>query len=246
MDKDDFIISDYLEHYNSSEPCRLTRKQDRLQEPFIFFGKKIHDLMNKQTRVDSIIYYQYVAFNEGIVRKTAKFNNLVIYQEHSHHIGGPERIYLINPEPRVTLLSDPDFSIIKIPRDALIELIKFIDQERKKYQSFCKTIYDAVIEELHLRDGNTETSFFREINKKHYFEKKINLINKSHQSYYRQILDSINIIEKELLSTNSNQQQSGPNGFSFPAPRKNSMNKQLTELLRQKEDIESRFSAYTT
>lgn len=235
------MILDDISNYDSINNFRLTRKQDRFQEPFIFFGKKIYRLINPSNSniFTSIMCYEYVAFNEGIFQKTAKFNQLSIKSQFNFE----NRIY----QPEYIIKSEY-FTIDQIPRDALIKLKEFITNQRDELTdpSFCKTIYKAVIEELRLRNMyNTKTSFYRKINKIEDNEKKIRLIHPDKQSEYKQLLVSIDIIEQKLLSNMSNQQQSGPNGSSFPASSKNEMKTKLNKLLRDKEDIESRFSAST-
>jgi hypothetical protein len=253
LDKDDFIINkDKLTiDYDHIQPCELKRKNDGLQEPFIFFGKKIYGKLVKDSKNEysnqPIVYYEYVAFNEGRFSKTAKFNRLVIYEEYSQYIRCPERKYLINPESsNKSVHSDPDFTIEKIPKEALEELKEFIERERERLRNslFCKTIYNAVIEELHFRESNTDAKFFREINRIEDNEKKIRLIQQRKQGEYRQLLVSINGIKQRLLSTNSYKQKSGPNGYPLPAAINNIRN-ELSELLRQKEEIENKFPAST-
>jgi hypothetical protein len=241
LDYSDFLILDDLANYNSIAPCKLTRKQDRLQEPFIFFGKKIYRLINPSNSkiFASIMCYEYVAFNEGIFQKTAKFNQLSIKSQYNFENSIYQPEYIIKSE---------NFTIENIPIDALIKLKEFIEKQRQELRdpSFCKTIYNAVNDELALRNRyNTNTHFCREINKIEDNEKKIRLIQPHKQDEYRQLLVSISIIEKRLSSNNSNQQHSGPNGSSFSASSKKEMEKRLAELLRQKHEIETQYSVST-
>ncbi len=230
LDKDDFIIDDNFETYGSIVPCRLTRKQNRLQEPFIFFGKKIRG-----------IYYQYVAFNEGIFRKTAKFNKLYISDKYSYQSNAYEPNYDLQ-----------DVQISEIPKEALEELKKFIEKKRNRTNNsfekntFCNTIYEAVNEELSLRKSNTDTRFFREINRIEDNEKKIRLIQQHKQGEYRQLLVSINIIKQKLNASPSYHGHSGwTQGYNQNDHDKGQFREELTTLLKQKEDIEKEFPAST-
>jgi hypothetical protein len=171
-------ITYHILNYDNIQPCELIRKNDIFEEPFIFFGKKIHGTLVKGSKKvysnKPIVYYEYVAFNKGRFSKTAIFNKLVIYEEYSHHIESTKRKYLINPDSYNTssVHSDPHFTIEKIPKEALEELNVFIERERLQNLSFCKTIYNAVIKELYLRKNNTDTMFYREINRIEDHEKK--------------------------------------------------------------------------
>jgi len=120
---------------------RLKRKNDKFNEPFIFFSPKIRkDNMpfvehNKNASLlysHSIptMYYEYVAFNEGYTRfnKTAKFKKLELNNS-----------------------SFPDVPILEIPREALIQLRDFILQQRDQDPRFCNTIYTAIEAELQRR-----------------------------------------------------------------------------------------------
>lgn len=62
-------------------------------------------------------------------------------------------------------------------------------------QLFCKTIYNAVKDEL---GPNNDTSFFRDINIIEDNEKKIRLIHPDKQYEYRELLVSINLKKQEL------------------------------------------------
>ena len=116
---------------------RLKRKNDKFNEPYIFFSPKIRK-DNYPYVVDSIndsllfshyvptMYYEYVAFNEGYTRfnKTAKFKKLEINN---------------------TAFNDVPIS--EIPKEALIQLRDFIIEQRKQEDStFCNTIYTAVVD----------------------------------------------------------------------------------------------------
>jgi hypothetical protein len=240
LDETDFIIYDELEKYESIAPCRLTRKQDRLQEPFIFFGKIIDvvkDPFGKSIR--SIMYYEYVAFNEGIFQKTAKFNKFYIKSEINYNSQQYEPKYKIN---------STDFTIEQIPKEALEELKKFIETERLKTEdpSFCKTIYNAVNAELSLRESNTDTLFFREINKIEDNKKKIRLIQQHKQGEYRQLLVSINVIKQKLNAPASYHGHDGwTQGFNQNAYNKRTYDEELLKLLKEKEEIERNFSVST-
>ena len=239
LDKDDFIISGYLEKYNSIEPCKLTIKNDRFQEPFIFFGKKINE-NTKGTKTpfnpSKLIHYKYVAFNYGkIFGKKARFNVLSIDANFNYNNKIYERLYFI-----------ADISIENIPKDDLIQLNEFIERERERLQNslFCKTIYNAVIKELYLRKNNTDTMFYREINKIEDHEKKIRLIQPDKQDQYRQLLVSINVMKKKLVSNNSYKNKSGQNRYTSPDNTTTiRIRNELNAFVRQKEDIERRFSA---
>jgi hypothetical protein len=111
---------------NDIPPCILKRKNDRFQEPFIFFGKKIIGKLiegeNLTYSNEPSMYYEYVAFNEGRFSKTAKFKQFTI------------RGY-----------SFPDVDISEIPKDALIELRDFIIEQRTpEHPTFCNTILTEV------------------------------------------------------------------------------------------------------
>ena len=123
---------------------RLKRKNDKFNEPYIFFSPKI-----KNDRLPTIInetndwilyshnvptmYYEYVAFNEGYTRfnKTAKFKQVKITNS---SIGNH--------------YSFPDILISEIPNNALIQLRDFILKQRieRNDSTFCNTIYTAVVE----------------------------------------------------------------------------------------------------
>ena len=111
---------------NDIPPCILKRKNDRFQEPFIFFGKKIIGKLiegeNLTYSNEPSMHYEYVAFNEGKFLKTAKFKQFTI------------RGY-----------SFPDVDISEIPKDALIELRDFIIEQRTpEHPTFCNTILTEV------------------------------------------------------------------------------------------------------
>jgi hypothetical protein len=236
LDETDFIIYDKLE-YESIAPCRLTRKQDRLQEPFIFFGKIIDVVKDPFGRtICSIMHYEYVAFNEGLFQKTAKFNEFYIKSVHNYTTGEYEPKYIINS----------DFTIDQIPRDALRELKEFIEQQRKNNPSFCKTIYNAVSEELSLRDNyNTKTSFVRRINRIVDNKKKIKLIQQHKQGEYRQLLVSINGIKEELSAPANHGYSRETYSFSQQNERrKNDLRVKLNKLVRNKEEIELKYSIF--
>lgn len=121
---------------------RLKRKNDKFNEPFIFFSPKIREdnypsLIDKKndwllfSHYVPTMYYEYVAFNEGYTRfnKTAKFKKLEI-----------------NSSTAFNPYSYPDVSIRKIPENALIKLRNFIIEQRQQDPTFCKTIFDAVVE----------------------------------------------------------------------------------------------------
>jgi hypothetical protein len=125
---------------NTIQP-RLKRKNDKFNEPFIFFSPKIRT-DNMPVIVDNkndwllfshyvpTMYYEYVAFNEGYTRfnKTAKFKQVQINN------------FMFNP------YSFPDVQISDIPMEALIQLRNFIIEQRQQDPTFCKTIFDAVVE----------------------------------------------------------------------------------------------------
>ncbi len=126
----------HITNFSDISPCILKIKNDRFQEPFIFFGKKIHGELNVINFIDyyvhfkPIVHYKYVAFNKGFPPfKTAGFKKIEInkiFQEYSY--------------------SFPDVQILEIPKDALIQLRDFILQQRTSGDStFCKTIYNAVV-----------------------------------------------------------------------------------------------------
>jgi hypothetical protein len=127
-------------NFSEISPCRLKIKNDRFQEPFIFFGKKIYGELNVINNIDyyvhvkPIVHYEYVAFNKGFPPfKTAGFKKIIISPSHISF----EYIY-----------SFPDIdNISEIPQEAFIQLRDFILQQRKEgHPTFCKTIYDAVIQ----------------------------------------------------------------------------------------------------
>jgi len=123
-----------IENYNYIPPCRLIRKNDRFQEPFIFWGKKIIGKLiegeNLTYSNEPSMYYEYVAFNEGRFPKTAKFKQFTVQR------------YLF-----------PNIDISEIPEDALIQLRDFILQQRTELHdpTFCNTIYTAVVQDLERR-----------------------------------------------------------------------------------------------
>ncbi len=121
---------------------RLKRKNDKFNEPFIFFSPKIRE-DNYPTLIDKkndwllfshkvpTMYYEYVAFNEGYTRfnKTAKFKKVEINNS------------------SYNLYSFPDVEISEIPNKELIQLRDFIlNQRTPEHPTFCKTIFDAVVE----------------------------------------------------------------------------------------------------
>ena len=132
---------------------RLKRKNNIFAEPFIFFSPKIREdnlpsiiketngLIVYSSKVPTM-YYKYVAFNEGRFSKTAKFKQVQI--NNITYVGNS--------------YSFPDVQISEIPKEALEELKEFIEKKRKRNNNsfekntFCNTIYNAVIEELRLRD----------------------------------------------------------------------------------------------
>jgi hypothetical protein len=119
----------------------LKIKNDRFQEPFIFFGKNIYGelhTINKKKyylHYEPTVYYEYVAFNKGFPPfKTAGFKkvniNMVALGEDYHY-------------------SFPDIIISEIPNDALIQLRNFISEQRtSEHPTFCNTIYTAVVERI--------------------------------------------------------------------------------------------------
>ena len=122
---------------------RLKRKNDKFNEPFIFFSPKINkdnmpflvDVKNDWLLYSHNVptmYYEYVAFTEGYTRfnKTAKFKKLEI-----------NNTTFYNP------YSFPDVAISEIPIEALIQLRNFILQQRTPQDPiFCNTIYTAVVD----------------------------------------------------------------------------------------------------
>ena len=139
------LIRYNITNFNEISPCRLKIKNDRFQEPFIFFGKKIHGELNVINKIDyyvhfePIVHYEYVAFNNGFPPfKTAGFKKIII----SSSSIGFEYIY-----------SFPDIdNISEIPKDELIQLKDFILQQRtSEHPTFCNTIYTAIVQELERR-----------------------------------------------------------------------------------------------
>ena len=128
---------------------KLTRKNDIFDEPFIFFYPQI---INKNLNIykqndDKIIYYndqlpimyyEYVAFNEGRFSKKAIFKKLCYINRKGYNSIFDKTI------KNVSILSE-------IPSDELIKLKKFILQQRQQDPTFCKTIYTAIEEELERR-----------------------------------------------------------------------------------------------
>jgi hypothetical protein len=117
---------------------RLKRKNDKFNEPHIFFYPNIRQdnlpslILNKNDYLlfshnVPTMYYEYAAFNEGYTRfnKTAKFKKVKINNTPSN--------------------SFPDVPISAIPDEALIQLRNFIIEQRKQDPTFCKTIYNAVV-----------------------------------------------------------------------------------------------------
>jgi hypothetical protein len=231
-------------NFNDIEPCKFTRKNDKFQEPFIFFGKKIYGYLHVINKIDyyvhsePIVYYEYVAFNEGIVRKTAKFNKLYISKKFSYQSSAS---YELDYDLQ-------DVQISKIPKEELEELKKFIEKKRNRNNNsfekntFCKTIYNAVSEELSLRKSNTDTMFFREINRIEGNEKKIRLIQQNKQGEYRQLLFSINAIKQKLNAPANHHGHDGwTQGHNQYAYHKQQFSQELKELLEKKKEIESKY-----
>lgn len=189
----------------------LKRKNDKFNEPYIFFSPKIRK-DNFPSLIDNkndwllfshyvpTMYYEYVAFNEGYTRfnKTAKFKQVQINKNSSFPY------------------SFPDVPISDIPKDALIQLRNFLDKKRDpesdifEKTTFCKTIYDAVIDEIGLG--------------KMRFKRHINILQEQEQLYeklgedaeiYKDIIKKMKNIQSEIRSIQS-EQLSGPDGFSFP------------------------------
>jgi len=118
-------------------PCRLKIKNDRFQEPFIFFGKTIYgesktiNTIKYYDDFEPIVHYEYVAFNKGFPPfKTAGFKKVNIR--------------------RNGLMCYYDFpdvdNILEISIEALKQLRDFLFKQRRQYPSFCNTIYTAVVE----------------------------------------------------------------------------------------------------
>ena len=126
--------------FDKISPCRLKIKNDRFQEPFIFFGKTIYGTLNIINGInyyisaEPIVHYEYVAFNKGFPPlKTAGFKKIGI---HPHSYASSNYSY-----------SFPDAEISEIPKEALIQLRNFIlEQRNPEDQTFCKTIFNAVVE----------------------------------------------------------------------------------------------------
>ena len=211
-------------NYDHIQPCELIRKKDRLQEPFIFFGKKIYGEIVEGSKNEylnePIVYREYVAFNKGLTRfnKTAKFKKLYISNGFSYRSGVNEDHYHYHY---------PDFEISEIPIDALEQLRDFIIQQRTlEHPTFCKTIYKAVIDEL-----DTRKYFPRQINRFLQTERQIELIGRNDRNKYRNILGEIKRVEKLIFEN-----------------RKNDLNGnyqriyqiELRDLLKEKKIIESR------
>ena len=216
------IITYKILNYDNIQPCELIRKDDIFEEPFIFFGKKIHGTLVKGSKNEysnqPIVYYEYVAFNEGRFSKTAKFNRLYIFNDKYKLEGVP---------------------IFKIPKDAVIQLGNFLDKKRDlksdiyEKTTFCKTIYDAVIDEI------------RSI-KMGLFARNINILQEQEQLYeklgedaerYRDIIKQMNNIQSEIRSIQS-EQLSGPDGFPRPT---RSLNTDYSRLYKQKKNIELKY-----
>ena len=217
----------------------MTIKNDRFQEPYIFFSKQINvntTGTKNPFNPPNLIHYKYVAFNDGkIFGKKARFNVLSIDANWNYPKTIYERLYFI-----------ADISIQEIPKDDLIQLKEFIERERLRNSLFCKTIYNAVIEELYLRKNNTDTKFFREINKIEDNEKKIRLIQSHKQSEYRQLLVSINGIKQKLNAPPNYYGHDGwTQGFNQNNHTKTNYRLKLDRLLKEKEEIERNFSVST-
>jgi len=129
-----------IKNFSEISPCRLKIKNDRFQEPFIFFGKKIHGELNVINEIDyyvhfePIVHYEYVAFNKGFPPfKTAGFKKIII---------SPSSMLFDY------IYSFPDIdNISEIPQEALIQLRDFIFVQRRtpEHPTFCNTILTAVI-----------------------------------------------------------------------------------------------------
>ena len=97
------------------------------REPHIFFGGPVYPTFTD--RLPHIYYYKYVVYNSGYGNsKEAKFNQLI----------GAEFVTSFSVKENV--------SIGQIPEDALIKLRDFIFDQRKQDPTFCKTIFNAVVE----------------------------------------------------------------------------------------------------
>ena len=97
------------------------------REPHIFFGGPVSPTFTD--RPPYIYYYQYVVYNSGYGNsKKAKFNQLI----------GAEFVNSFSVKENVL--------IRQIPEDALIKLRDFIFDQRKQDPTFCKTIFNAVVE----------------------------------------------------------------------------------------------------
>ena len=149
-DTDKNVVSYYINRseYNLFNPIRFLKKNDRFQEPFIFFGKQI-DINPYSVNTHSyiyqhykpIVYYEYVAFNKGITLfKSAVFKKIYITRINSNKIK----------------YSFSDVLISKIPIEALEQLRDFIIYQRQQDPTFCKTIYKAVVEVLGPQQQNNE------------------------------------------------------------------------------------------
>lgn len=172
---------------------------------------------------------------EKIFGKKARFNVLSIDAKWNYSKNIYERLYFI-----------ADISIQEIPKDDLIQLKEFIGIERLRNSLFCKTIYNAVIEELYLRKNNTDTVFFREINRIEDKEKKIRLIQPDKQSEYRRLLVSINGIKQKLNAPTVDSGHYGwTHGFNQNSVIKKNYGSELYKLLKEKEEIERNFSVST-
>ena len=119
---------------------RLTRKNDIFDEPFIFFCPKIiNNHLNIHIQTTNMItyhhnlpimYYEYVAFNEGRFSKKAIFKKLG---------------YIIRLNSSYDKNIEDVDNISDIPKEALIKLRDFIIKQRQQDPTFCKTIYNAVV-----------------------------------------------------------------------------------------------------
>ena len=233
LDKDDFIIGDNISNYESIDNCKLIRKNDRFEEPFIFVGKKIYGTLvegSKNKYSDQpIVYYEYVAFNEGRFSKTAKFNRLYISNLWSYNTNTYELNYKIK-----------DVQISEIPKGALEELKKFIDKKRNRSNSlfekntFCNTIYKAVDDEL-----SNRLYWPREINIINEREKQVELIKDVDiRPKYRDILIEIRKLQKLLNAPASHYGHDGwTQGFNQNAYNKRKYHEELRKLLKQKKKL---------
>jgi hypothetical protein len=223
-------------NYDDIQPCRLIRKKDKFKEPFIFVGKKIYGKLVEGSKNEylnePIVYREYVAFNEGLFSKTAKFNKLYISDRYSHQ----SRVYEDHYDLQDVRISD-------IPKEALEELKKFIEKKRNRANNsfekntFCNTIYEAVNSELYIR-----STYPRQINIMEEQERQIELIGKNNRYNYRDILNKIRKLQRSLNApANYHGHDGWTQGYNQNANHKEQFSQELKKLLKKKKEIESKY-----